>query len=81
MSKNDFAFGKENFVLIAISVVIIVVGFALMSGGGIPDDGVSFNPEIFSTQRIVVAPIITMLGFVLMIFGILRNSGEKKAGE
>ncbi|MDR1556457.1 MAG: DUF3098 domain-containing protein [Tannerellaceae bacterium] len=79
MSKKDFAFGRDNFVLIAVSVMIITIGFALMSGGGIPEDGVSFNPEIFSKQRIVVAPVITMLGFGLMVFGILRNSQEKKA--
>lgn len=81
MSKKDFAFGKDNFILIAVSVTIIVIGFALMSGGGIPADGTSFNPEIFSARRIRVAPVITMLGFGLMVFGILRNSKEKKSGE
>ncbi|SEG08938.1 DUF3098 domain-containing protein [Parabacteroides chinchillae] len=75
MAKRDFAFGKENFILIAIAIVFIVVGFMLMSGGG-SVDGVSFNPEIFSTRRIVVAPIVTVLGFVIMIFGILKKSKE-----
>lgn len=75
MAKRDFAFGKENFILIAIAIVFIVVGFMLMSGGG-SVDRVSFNPEIFSTRRIVVAPIVTVLGFVIMIFGILKKSKE-----
>jgi uncharacterized membrane protein len=79
MYRKDFAFGKDNFILIAVSVTIIIIGFALMSGGGIPEDGVSFNPEIFSKRRIAVAPFITMVGFGLMIFGILRNSKENKA--
>ncbi|MDR1357088.1 MAG: DUF3098 domain-containing protein [Tannerellaceae bacterium] len=78
MTKNDFAFGKENFILIAVSVVIIITGFVLMSGGGIPEDGISFNPEIFSVRRIVVAPVTTLAGFVLMVFAILRNSRDKK---
>ena len=69
---KDFAFGKENFVIIAVAVVFIIVGFALMSGGG-STDGVSFNPEIFSTRRIVVAPIITVIGFGLVIVGILKK--------
>ena len=43
MARRDFAFGKENFLLIAVAVVLIVVGFLLMSGGG-SKDGVSFNP-------------------------------------
>lgn len=75
MAKRDFAFGKENFLLIAVAVVLIVVGFLLMSGGG-SQDGVSFNPEIFSARRIVAAPLVTVLGFVTMIVGILRNGNK-----
>lgn len=80
MAKRDFAFGKENFILIAVAVVLIVIGFMLMSGGG-SEDGVSFNPEIFSTRRIVVAPVVTVLGFMMMIVGILKNSKDKEVAE
>ena len=73
---RDFAFGRDNFIWIGIAIVFIVVGFALMSGGGPPADGISFNPEIFSKQRIVVAPIIVMIGYLLMIFAILKKSGK-----
>ena len=69
---KDFAFGKENFILIAVAVVFITIGFMLMSGGSSPD-GVSFNPEIFSTRRIVVAPIVTVFGFALVVVGILKK--------
>ena len=75
MARRDFAFGKENFLLIAVAVVLIVVGFLLMSGGG-SKDGVSFNPEIFSARRIVIAPLVTVLGFVTMIVGILRSGNN-----
>lgn len=77
MSNRDFAFGKENFILIAGAVILIIIGFMLMSGGGSGDE--SFNPEIFSTRRIVVAPLVTVLGFVGVIVGILRNSKDKTA--
>lgn len=80
MAKRDFAFGKENFILIAVAVACIAVGFMLMSGGS-SADGVSFNPEIFSGRRIVVAPLVTMIGFILMIVGILRNSKGKEVAE
>lgn len=80
MAKRDFAFGKENFILIALSVVIIALGFILMSGGG-SEDPAGFNPEIFSSRRIVVAPAVTVIGFVLMIFGILKNSKNKEGAE
>lgn len=73
MSKRDFAFGKENFILIAVAIVFIVIGFILMSGGK-SADGVSFNPEIFSVRRIQVAPFVTVIGFVIMIFAILKKS-------
>ena len=70
---KDFAFGKENFVLIAIAIVFIIIGFALMSGGGAADN-TSFNPDIFSPRRIVVAPIVTVFGFALVVVGILKKS-------
>lgn len=75
MANKDFAFGKENFVWIAAAIACIIIGFMLMSGGGSGDN--TFNPEIFSTRRIVVAPIVTVIGFLLMIFGIMRNSKDK----
>ena len=72
---KDFAFGKENFMIIAIAVVFIIIGFVLMSGGGAVDD-VSFNPEIFSARRIVIAPIVTVFGFALVVVGILKKPKE-----
>ena len=80
MAKRDFAFGKENFILIAVAVAVITICFMLMSGGG-SADATSFNPEIFSTRRIVVAPVVTMIGFGLMIVGILKNSKSKEVTE
>ena len=65
MAKRDFAFGKENFILIAVAVAVIAIGFMLMSGGG-SQDPTGFNPEIFSSRRIVVAPAVTVIGFVLV---------------
>ena len=79
MAKRDFAFGKENFILIAVAIACIVIGFMLMSGGGSSDS--TFNPEIFSARRVVVAPVVTVIGFVMMIFGILKNSKDKEVTE
>ena len=78
MAKRDFAFGKENFILIAVAVACIVLGF-ILSGGGSGDN--TFNPDIFSARRIVVAPVVTVIGFVMMIFGILKNSKDKEVTE
>ena len=64
-----FHLPKINLILIAISVVVIVVGFALMTGA--PSGATEYNPDIFSVRRITVGPMTALAGFVLMIFAIL----------
>ena len=73
MNKNEYAFGKENFILLIASIVIIIIGFLLMSGGKTTEE-TGFDPSIFSQRRIVVAPIVTMAGFMLVIYAILKKS-------
>ena len=53
MAKRDFAFGKENFILIAVAVAVIAIGFMLMSGGG-SQDPTGFNPEIFTVPALLL---------------------------
>ena len=72
MDKKNFVLGKENFILLAISIVIIIFGFWLMSGGRTTEE-TGFDPSIFSARRIVIAPIVTMIGFVSVIFAILKK--------
>ena len=64
-----------NAILIAISLVIVVVGFALMVGE--PSGAAEFNPDIFSFRRITIGPMVALFGFVMMIFAILFKSSEK----
>lgn len=65
-------FGRPNFIAMAICLIMIIAGFALMSGpGSTPQTG--FNPDIFSTRRIVVGPTIAFLGFLLMAFAIVMK--------
>ena len=59
---------KLNLILIAVSFAIIVVGFALMVG---EPSGEVYNPDIFSFRRITVGPMISLFGFVSMLFAIL----------
>ncbi|MCB9185215.1 MAG: DUF3098 domain-containing protein [Flavobacteriales bacterium] len=75
-SEKQFAFGKENYILVAAGFLCIVVGFILMAGGGSEDPNV-FSEEIFSTRRITIAPIVVLLGFVLEIIGIMYPSKTK----
>lgn len=63
-------FGKQNYLIFIAGVLLIVLGYLLMIGGGSDDPNV-FNPAIFDTQRITVAPMLCLLGFVTVIVGIL----------
>jgi high-affinity Fe2+/Pb2+ permease len=65
---------KLNLILIAVSFVIIIIGFALMVGA---PSGEEYNPDIFSTRRITVGPMISLFGFVFMIFAILFSPKKK----
>jgi uncharacterized membrane protein len=67
---------KQNFVVIAIAGAMIVLGFLLMLGGASTTE--QFNPDIFSTRRIVVGPAITFLGFVGVAIGIILKPKARK---
>ncbi len=69
----DFAFGKENYMWMLVGIAFIVIGFVLMSGGK-TDDPNKFHPdEIFSARRIIIAPIVVLLGYAIEIFAILKK--------
>ena len=71
MDKQKFAFDKTNFILLAVGMFIIILGFLLMTGSGSTEG--YFEPDIFSVRRIKVAPAICLFGFAFMIYGILRK--------
>ena len=65
---------KLNIILIAVSFLIIIVGFAFMAGA---PSGEVYNPDIFSFRRITIGPMIALFGFVSMVVSILWK-GKKK---
>ncbi|MDE7347686.1 MAG: DUF3098 domain-containing protein [Muribaculaceae bacterium] len=70
VEDSQRAFGRKNYIAMACCLALIVIGFILMAGSGSSvEDG--FNPDIFSTRRIVIGPCVTFLGFLLMAFAIL----------
>ena len=76
MDKQKFAFDKTNFILLAVGMAIIILGFLFMTGPGSTEG--YFEPDIFSTRRIVVAPMVSLFGFVFMIYGILHKPKTNK---
>ena len=71
MDKRNFAFDKINFILIAVGMAIVILGFILMSGGG-SDESV-FDAHIFSVRRIKVAPVVCFIGFISIVYAIIRK--------
>ena len=71
MDKKNLAFDKMNYILIAVGMAVVVLGFILMSGGS--SDETAYNPDIFSVRRIKVAPVVCLLGFVSMIYAVIRK--------
>ena len=70
--KFQFALAKENYILLAIGFIIIILGFVLMTGGR-SDDPTVFNEEIFSFRRITLAPVIVLFGFLFEIYAIMKK--------
>ncbi|MCB0409399.1 MAG: DUF3098 domain-containing protein [Flavobacteriales bacterium] len=71
-SNNDFAFGKQNYILVAIGAALAILGYLLMSGGG-SDDPTVFSEELFSTRRMIVAPILILAGLGVVGYGIMKK--------
>lgn len=69
--KQKFAFDKINFILLAVGMAIIIIGFLLMTGPASTE--VAFEPDIFSVRRIKVAPAVCFFGFIFMIYAVLRK--------
>lgn len=75
-SRADFAFGRQNYILLIIAIAFIVIGFLLMVGGGSDDPNVFNEKELFSFRRITLAPIIVLTGYVIAIFAIMKKTKE-----
>ncbi len=72
----QFAFGKQNYILVLIGLVVMLVGFLLMIGGG-SDDPAVFSESLFNFQRLTLAPILILTGYIIEIFAIMKRPKSK----
>lgn len=75
-----FAFGKINYIIMGVGLVILLIGYILLSGGGSDDPNV-FNEAMFDSRRLVVAPIMITLGLLAQIVAIMVKPCSKKNTE
>ena len=73
--KQKFAFEKVIFILLAVGMAIVIIGFLLMTGPSSSET--VFEPDIFSARRIKVAPVVCLFGFLSMIYAVLRKPKTK----
>lgn len=66
----SFVFGKTNYIIMIVGVVLLLLGYILLAGGGSDDPNV-FNPEMFNGRRLYAAPIFIILGLVTEIVAIM----------
>lgn len=79
MDKSKLAFTRKNFILLAIGIAVVIIGFILMSGSGSTET--HFDPAIFDARRIKLAPAVCFVGFVVIALAILYPSKDKKQND
>ncbi|MGI9190914.1 MAG: DUF3098 domain-containing protein [Chitinophagaceae bacterium] len=72
-TPQRFLFGKENYMLMGLGLVFIVIGYLLMSGGKSADPNVFNESEIYSFRRITLAPIMVLLGLFIEGYAIMKK--------
>lgn len=76
-TEGEFLFGKKNYLIMIAGAAVILIGFALMLGGG-SDDPTVFNEEIYNFQRIRLAPTVVLIGLAIEVYAIMANPGQDK---
>ncbi len=76
-SKLVFAFNRINYVILIAGLLVLIIGFLLMVGGG-SDDPEVFSDALFGFRRLTLAPILILLGYMIEIFAIMYRSKQVK---
>ena len=78
--KRPPLFRKLNYILMGVGAVILLIGYIALSGGA-SEDPSQFSEAIFDTRRLVVAPILILLGLVTEIFAIMWHPRNKEVAD
>ncbi len=70
--SGEFLFSKRNYIIMTVGVVVILIGFILMAGGG-SDNPEIFNEDIYNFRRIRLAPTLVLIGLAIEIYAIMAN--------
>lgn len=70
------AITPKGLKLMLAGLLLMILGYVLMSGGGMQDPQV-FNEDMFSWRRLVLAPITILAGIAVIIVGIIGKFKSK----
>ena len=76
--SRELLFGRRNFMLFGLALLLLFVGLALMAGGAQPDPNVWKDEYPYSFTRITLAPILMVASFVVAIWGIFAKDKSGK---
>lgn len=76
-SNQTFLFDKSNYMWMLGGLVLLLLGFVLMSGGKSPDPNQFNYNEVYSTTRVTIAPMLILLGFAVEIYAIMKKPAQK----
>lgn len=71
----NFSLPSKNVKLILVGLIVMVSGYILMIGGGSSDPDV-FNYAMFDFRRLVLSPLLVILGIVIIIISIMGKKTE-----
>ncbi len=71
--STEMVFGKQNYILMSVGLLLIILGLVLMTGGSMPDPDVWEPERIYSFRRVTLAPILIIAGLVVEIFAIFQT--------
>ncbi len=75
--EGEFLFEKRNYMIMVVGIIVIMIGFALMAGGG-SDDPTIFNEDIYNFRRIRLAPTLVLIGLAIEVYAIMANPNKTK---
>ncbi len=66
-------YGKQNFILMGVGALLVLIGLLLMTGGAQAPD--QWNPdEVYSFRRMVIAPIVILMGLGMELWAIFKKN-------
>lgn len=80
VAPKELLFSKQNYIIIGVGLVLVILGLFLMSGGqNGADEWIA--DEIYSFRRITLAPLVILIGLGVVVVAIFKSSGKEEVAN